>query len=225
MTVATAAVCHTRAVDEPSAPLAAPRTQASRRKATIDRLVDATIAAVIEVGYHRTSINEICRRAGVSHGGLFRHFATRIDLLVAAYEEVTRRQIEEFASQLHRSVVPEADPSTDPIRWAVQTLSDITSNPLNSVIHELHSAARTDPDLRARIAPALWAFLGRIRAITDDLPFADQFDRRRFRLTLEVCLHVFDSLHSLRFLEYDPAHDDEVIDFAVEIARAIRPPP
>ena len=58
------------------------RTQAERRAATIERLVDASIAVLAESGYAGASVKAICDHAGVSQGALFRHFETRLELLV-----------------------------------------------------------------------------------------------------------------------------------------------
>ena len=66
------------------------RTQLQRREQTIGRIVDATIDALCELGYARTSVTEIGARAGVSQGGIFRHFDTRLDIVVAAAAEVPR---------------------------------------------------------------------------------------------------------------------------------------
>ena len=59
------------------------RTQGERSAATVAKLIQATIEAIVEVGYAGASTREICDRAGISQGGLFRHFPTRRDLIVA----------------------------------------------------------------------------------------------------------------------------------------------
>ncbi|MGW0249584.1 helix-turn-helix domain-containing protein, partial [Nocardia goodfellowii] len=66
------------------------RTQAERSATTIAKLVDATIEAIEQVGYHSTSLGEISSRAGVSKAAIFRHFDSRMDLVVAAADEVRR---------------------------------------------------------------------------------------------------------------------------------------
>ncbi|MFE3276408.1 helix-turn-helix domain-containing protein [Nocardia sp. NPDC059239] len=45
-------------------------------------LLHGTIAAIGEVGYQRTTVQEVCRRAGLSAGATFRQFDTRLDLIV-----------------------------------------------------------------------------------------------------------------------------------------------
>ena len=72
------------------------RTQAERREATIARLLDATIDALAERGYAGASVAEICRRAGLSQGALFRHFDTRHAVIGAATDEIGRRHLARF---------------------------------------------------------------------------------------------------------------------------------
>lgn len=127
------------------------RSQAERRADTIGRLIDATIDAIAEVGYHRTSLGEVCARSGVSRGGLFRHFDSRLDLVVAAAEEVGRRHIERFQDLRAAGRVEGAD--------AIRFARDEIRARINTVWFELLVAARTDPDLRARLAPVAEAML------------------------------------------------------------------
>src|SRR5215813_6778413 len=79
------------------------RTQRQRREATIAKLLDATIDALIDVGYTRASIREICLRAGVSDGGLFRHFQSRLDLIVAAADHIAERELENIRRQVEKA--------------------------------------------------------------------------------------------------------------------------
>src|SRR5680860_399919 len=74
------------------------RTQQERRDATMAKLLDGTIAALAEVGYARTTIKEICDRAGVSQGALFRYFDSRAALMAATAAEVGNRQFAAFAA-------------------------------------------------------------------------------------------------------------------------------
>jgi AcrR family transcriptional regulator len=55
------------------------------------QIIDAAIASVPEVGFYRSSTNEIARRADVSWGALQYHFGTREALLLAIVHEIDRR--------------------------------------------------------------------------------------------------------------------------------------
>lgn len=59
-------------------------TQLKRR----DQLVDCAIDAIAEIGFQRTSVAEVARRAGVSKGVITYHFAAKDDLISAAIARV-----------------------------------------------------------------------------------------------------------------------------------------
>jgi AcrR family transcriptional regulator len=54
-------------------------------------MVEAAIELIAEVGPHAVTVREAARRAGVSPGAPFRHFATRAALMTAVAEEAMRR--------------------------------------------------------------------------------------------------------------------------------------
>lgn len=123
-------------------------TQAERRARTVGRILQATIDAIIELGVDGATIREICERADVSQGGLFRHFKTRNDVLIAALELVQTRQTDAVAA-----IVAETDDPTDD-HW-LATLASRAQHPENLVRFDLLLAARTDPELRPRVARLL----------------------------------------------------------------------
>ena len=55
-----------------------PRTDARTK------LLDAAFAVIRRNGYAATSVDELCRAAGVTKGAFFHHFKTKDDLAVAA---------------------------------------------------------------------------------------------------------------------------------------------
>jgi AcrR family transcriptional regulator len=71
-------------------------------------LVDAAFGLVGEGGIEALSVREAARRAGVSPGAPFRHFASRDALLAAVAEEAQRRFRVEIDDALEK--VPATDP-------------------------------------------------------------------------------------------------------------------
>src|SRR5436305_14796735 len=67
------------------------RTQAERRARTRTALLDATIDCLVEIGYARTSVQEICARAGVSKGAAQHHFSAKAELMATAVEHLTTK--------------------------------------------------------------------------------------------------------------------------------------
>lgn len=69
------------------------RTDAARNRAAI---LDATRELIAEPG--ELKLSAVAKRAGIGQGTLYRHFATRDELVGALYEQ----EIDELVSQAHR---------------------------------------------------------------------------------------------------------------------------
>jgi TetR/AcrR family fatty acid metabolism transcriptional regulator len=65
-------------------------TQLKRR----DQLVECAIGAIAELGFPRTSVAEVARRAGVSKGVVTYHFAAKDDLIQAVIAQVLESMTE-----------------------------------------------------------------------------------------------------------------------------------
>src|ERR1700739_2065952 len=100
------------------------RTQQQRREETVARLLEASIATIIEVGYARASAAVITQRAGVSIGAWFRHFDNMGDFMAATAYEVLRRQLDSFTKQV--AAIPSDRPA---LEAALTILRDIPSSP------------------------------------------------------------------------------------------------
>lgn len=124
------------------------RTQAERREQTRNALLDATIECLIELGYARTSMPEICVRAGVSKGAVQHHFSTKAELMAAAIEHLTRRIRDEMLAG--------ADDTPAGFALVDRGIDHIWqgfSGTLSAAVLELWVAARTDPELAAAMRP------------------------------------------------------------------------
>lgn len=53
-----------------------------------DRVIDATVSCILELGFYRASTNEIARRAGVTWGVIQHYFGTREALMLAVLQNV-----------------------------------------------------------------------------------------------------------------------------------------
>jgi AcrR family transcriptional regulator len=162
-------------------------TQQQRREETVARLLEASIATIIEVGYARASAAVITKRAGVSVGALFRHFDTMGDFMAATAYEVLRRQLDSFAKQV--AAIPSDRPA---LEATLAILRDITSSPTNAVMYELMIAARTDEKLNATLQNVLEQYSTKIGDVARTLPGADSFPQENIPVLAALLINTFD---------------------------------
>lgn len=124
------------------------RTQAERSERTRELLFEATVDCLLELGYAGTSLNEVCRRAGLSRGAQQHHFATKAELMSHALEHLVIRLGEEVLGAAGRL-------GDDPDRVAkgIDLLWRSFSGTLSTAAMELWVAARTDEELRTTLLP------------------------------------------------------------------------
>ena len=175
------------------------RTQQQRREETRARLLDAAIETIVEVGYARASAAVIARRAEVSDGALFKHFATMGDFMAATALEVMRRQLEQFSKQV--AEIPSDRPA---LEGALIALRDISGNATN----ELMVAARTDEKLRATLQGALVEYGRNIYETAQEMPGADQLPPELLMLIVAVMVNTFDGAALIRAVLPQPELED-----------------
>ncbi|MFW6775796.1 TetR/AcrR family transcriptional regulator [Nocardioides sp. CPCC 205120] len=204
-----------QAAPEQAAPEQGPRvrrTQAERSRAMRARLVAATIASIAEVGYHRASVGDICARAGVSKGALFRHFPTRTDLVVEAAQEVGRRHLAAFAELRDATTTVE-----EQLRFARRQIRDAT----NAVWLELLVASRTEPDLRERLAPAVRELYRGVERAAVGAHGGDGVPDGAVRLAVTSLLHMLDGEALLQATLPRPDLEEERLVAAASLYSAV----
>lgn len=179
------------------------RTQGERRAETTGKLVQATIDALLAVGYRATTVKEICGRAGVSHGGLFRHYRSVLELVVAASEEVARRQITGFQAKL--AALPAGERG---FLVALRLLRDACRSPENTVFYELLVAARTNDELRAALEPGAARYREAIRASALRVPGVSSLEPALFEAALTGIVHLFDGETLTRVVLHGPEEEE-----------------
>ncbi len=162
------------------------KTQRQRREATIAKLVDATIDTIIDHGYYRTTIAAITDRAGVSVGAMFRHFNSRHDLIAQVAEEISERVLTAGDGALAA-----ARESQSPTESGIALLAALTATPLVAAWHEMLVAARTDSELRERIAPVLPRFYAGILDRANSLGILRDVPESMREVALFSLVHMF----------------------------------
>jgi AcrR family transcriptional regulator len=172
-------------------------------------VVDATVEALGEIGYTRTTTAEISRRSGVSQGGVFRHFDTRMDVIVAAADRVRARQFDGFRAGL-------AGQDGVDLAGVVRLLRRATRAPMNAAWYELVVAARTDIDLRDRLEPLARRYHREIIDIGRTLPFAAHLSAIELDTIVLGIVHMLDGEALMATVHAHPEQED------VRVAQLVR---
>jgi AcrR family transcriptional regulator len=192
------------------------RTQQERREGTIRKLLDATTAALVDVGYAAASVQVICERAGLSQGALFRHFPTREALMVAVGEDVGRRTLERYRLDFAR-----LRGEDDPRDLAMRLVRARCRSRLNQAWYELAMAARTSPRLRRGLRPVAARYYRDIeRLARETLPELATQLGERFPLLVDTIVAVFDGETLHRFVLPKPAIERARVELLGLLARS-----
>ena len=157
-----------------------------RREEAAPRLLDAGIEALLELGPVRCTPQAVGARAGLAPAALFHHFGTLEDFYIAVAEEVACRQL--VAMQ---GLLDAAPRDEDPLEAALRMLAELSSNRVSEVFLDLMAAARTDPDLAARLDPLLEAYRRDIHEIAGQLPGLDALPPDLFADLVQLALDLF----------------------------------
>lgn len=111
------------------------------------RLMEATVDALVELGWSGTTTTVVSQRAGVSRGAQLHHFPSKQALVIAAVEHLTERRREEMAAAVGGL------PTQGRTRAVLDVLAAQFVSPVFFAALELWVAARTDAELRAAVGP------------------------------------------------------------------------
>jgi AcrR family transcriptional regulator len=127
----------------------APRmSQEERTRAMRQRLLDATVECLVEVGWAGTSTTLVSQRAGVSRGAQLHHFPTKNDLVLAAVEHLSDARRDEL-----RVAAVDLPRGRRRTRAVLEMLATHFTGAVFTAALELWVAARTDPALREAVGP------------------------------------------------------------------------
>ncbi|SNY84662.1 transcriptional regulator, TetR family [Nocardia amikacinitolerans] len=188
------------------------RTQQQRRAATVAKLIEATIAAIGEVGYQRATVQEICGRAGLSVGAMFRQFDSRLDLVVRTADEIVTRQLAGF-----RAVMEQLGAQENPLEVALRFLRDAQSSTITHALREIYLAARSDAELRDRIAPTVEQYYAEIVAEVERTEVLRDFPARIREPLFFLTLHLFSGQAIVRGVIPNPERDDAVFTLVLDM--------
>lgn len=143
------------------------RSQAERRAATREALLDAALAALLEDGYGGLTTRRVAERAGVSQGTLRFHFAGRAEFVSAAVERLMLEIGEQLREQ--KQTLPRTVDERQRIEMLLDQIWQLTNGPLLQALTELWAAARTEPEIRDSLALVNRIVAGNAAEIVPDL--------------------------------------------------------
>jgi AcrR family transcriptional regulator len=139
------------------------------------KLLEASAELLTERGYSRLATAAVAARAGVAHGTLFKHFATKSELMAATAEHVLEDVIGEFLR-----TAQDFAGQTAPIDQALGAVWSLFRSDRLQATLELYVAARTDESLRGALRPIFAthrsAFLSAARALLPSTADAAHFE-------------------------------------------------
>jgi len=147
-----------------------------RGDATRQQLLDAAAAVFVERGYAGATTKEISRRAGVSEGTIYRHFADKRELFGAVF---ANRSAADFEAVTALPALAGTKTVRENLLCLIQAIQDVERE-----VAPLRAAASTDADLAAALVPtpsgsAMAAAVGPLEPLTRYLEAEQQLGRIR----------------------------------------------
>ncbi len=170
------------------------RSQSERSATTRQALLDSTVACLTEDGYAKTTTSRVAQRAGVSRGAHLHHFQTRQALVAAAMQHLAERRGEQLLAAAE--TLPEG---RERISRGLDLLWAGYASPLYQAALDLWTHARTDPELRDRLAP-IERRLDRETALVSRELFADLAECDEFERLVEMATATMRGLALLETL-------------------------
>ena len=136
-----------------------------------DRLIAGLIEALYEVGYQRTTVSLIGQRAAVSKSDFYKHFGSKDDCFIAAYDAAVERIREQVVAACERA---EGEEWAWRVREAIAALLKLlTAEPaLASIV--LVEGLRAGRGVYDRYQAAVESFVGYLRKGAPPAPTGDE---------------------------------------------------
>jgi AcrR family transcriptional regulator len=132
------------------APAKISRTQAERRRATQEKVLEAAVDALLDVGYARFTATDVAARAGVSRGAQSHYFRGKVDLILKA----ARYEMDKATAGAHR-IAEKARRSADPVDAFIDDMEAFFFARSYPAMIELVVAARTDLEIARDYIPII----------------------------------------------------------------------
>lgn len=165
------------------------------------RILEAAVHCLATYGYAGTNAVTVAEQARLTRPAMLYHFPTRMALIEATVNFVTRERIAQFEAAVRKVL-----PLHDSVEIAIDMAWAQNQTPLYRAYCELANAAKTDPDLAAVFAPAMAAYDRARRASANQLFSPAQQAAAGFHLRRDVVRFLLDGIAE---------HGDMIEDAAV----------
>ncbi|MEU1994193.1 TetR/AcrR family transcriptional regulator [Nocardia gamkensis] len=196
------------------------RQQEERSRTSRQRILDAAVRCLVELGYAGASTLRIQEYAGISRGRLLHHFPSRDELLVGAVQHLAAARVEELRANV-RATITADDAAPGRIDEAIEQMWTAFHQPFFWASVELWVAARHNESLREALLPAERQLQNAIRD-TLAVMFGPVWSAHpRYRHTVEILLGCMrGTALTYSFDPHDAARDPQVAAWQ-EMARAM----
>ena len=126
----------------------------------LDGLLEATIACVGKHGYEASTLTQICRRAKVSQGFVFSRYATKLDLFIAATEQMQPKGMEQTHAFVAEVAAEFGLAIAEAVTWREYQTPALATQ--RSIVLETLRLSRYDQRMRELLHPKQVAFLSRL---------------------------------------------------------------
>lgn len=166
--------------------------EASRREARAQRILDAAAALILRWGYHKTTLDDVSRQAGVAKGTMYLHWKTREELFGA----LMKRERVELAQDLKQRIT--ADPAGATLRGMLKhSALALMKRPL------LKAVLLRDMDVIGKLAHREYnnaAYIERLTGFKTYLEFLREHDLVRTDLSLRAQVYMLSAIFAGFFL-------------------------
>jgi len=179
--------------------------QQERSRATRQRLLEAAVDGLAELGWARATVAVVSARAGVSRGAAQHHFPTREALFTAALEYMAAERIAELRRR--GAALPAGTRHTAAV---VEMLVGIYVGPLFRAAVQVWVQAAADDSLRTLVVPLEVRLARETHAIAVDLLGVDEA-RPGVRETVQGLLDMARGLGLADLLTDDSKRRDRIV--------------